>query len=278
MGILYVSYAILLSILIFIESKKKKRPRWWPGAVLLFPPIVLVYILRTGKSLKFHFILLFFVTFSMVLGGEIFLQRSKKAPPLKETIPPILRKIILINDNVKESTIGLYDASAKLDSLGMVQSRITDIRSTIQQIEQIGQLAEDNQKAVDTLLQFIEDNQYFLDKQNLSWIGDIKEFYTNHHVTQHQKSRNHFLAAFDSLLTYMNTNFENIMEIKSKKHLSNYDAYYLRYRSAADSHNRFNRKRINFQAEFVEKHPKVKPFLPGTHQFEPFKFWDKFSF
>ncbi len=64
----------------------------------------------------------------------------------------------------------------------------------------------------------------------------------------------------------------------SKQHMMTYDAYYMRYRRAADSFNRFNRKRIAFQNQFVESHPEVKPFLPGSHHHEPFKFWDKFQF
>ncbi len=68
------------------------------------------------------------------------------------------------------------------------------------------------------------------------------------------------------------------MEFKSEQHRQSYNAYYILYRRAADKYNRFNRKLVSFQNEFVESHPEVSPFLPGSHQLESFKFWDKFSF
>ncbi len=50
--------------------------------------------------------------------------------------------------------------------------------------------------------------------------------------------------------------------------MANYDAYYMRYRRGADTHNRASKKRIAFQGEFMQDHLEVMPFLPG----------DKFSF
>ncbi len=243
----------------------------------LSAPCACLYF-KDKKTRKVSLVLIFFMTFSMVLGGEIFLYLSKKEVPKQDRTPPIIKKVIQLNENVKKCTIDLFNASAKLDSLGMVQSRITDIKSALKLIEELKQLVEVNQSAIDTLIQFTDAHQAFLSRKKLSWILAIKDFYTHHHITQHQKSRNHFLAAFDSFLTYTDTNFENIMTLKSQKHMKNYDAYYLRYRSAADSHNRFNKKRISFQVQFIEEHPEVKPFLPGSHHLKPFRFWDKFSF
>ena len=73
------------------------------------------------------------------------------------------------------------------------------------------------------------------------------------------QSRIRYLAAFENMLQYTRYNFNNIMELKSSAHMANYDAYYLRYRSVADAHNRVNKKRVEFQNKFIQEHPKVKP-------------------
>lgn len=215
--------------------------------------------------------------FSIAIGMGICFYSSKKASQ-ENILPPVIKEIISLNENIKTTTIDLYNASGKLDSLGMVQSRKTDIESTIKVINTLRKLLEDNQLAIDNLINFIEDHSEYVHRKNLSWVFGIKEFYTNHHVIQNQKSFGNYLAAFEALLQYTYSNFQNIMEFKSQKHMKSYDVYYMQYRKAADSYNQFNKKRVKFQAAFAEEHQEVKPFLPGFHHLEPFKFWDKFSF
>ena len=140
------------------------------------------------------------------------------------------------------------------------------------------ELVDKNHQAIDNLIMFIDEHQTFFYRKKLEWILSIKEFYSNQFVVQHHKSQAQYLAAFEVVLKYTFKNFNNIMELKSQQHMKSYDVYYMRYRRAADAHNRFNRKRIAFQKEFTQAHPEVKPFLPGSHHHEPFKFWDKFDF
>ena len=68
--------------------------------------------------------------------------------------------------------------------------------------------------------------------------------------------------------------FLNITEFKDTETLKNYDEYYLRYRRAVDSHNRFNVKRIEFQNQFLIKYPEIKAYLPGERQTETFRLWE----
>ena len=234
-------------------------------------------IFKTRKGKTRILIVILPVIFLMVLGAGIFFYISNKKNAL-DNVPPIIRQVIRLNEDIKNTTVDLYNASEKLDSISMVQSRITDIKSAIELIANLRHLADDNQKAVDRLVRFIEDHEDYFYRKNLSWIFSIKEFYTDYHVVQYHKSRANFLATFEALLKYTYKNFQNIMELKSQRHMRGYDVYYLRYRRAADSHNRFNKKRIAFQRAFVEDHPEVKPLLPGAHHIGPFKFWDKFSF
>jgi len=235
-------------------------------------------IFKTKKGKGAILKAVFSAVFLIVLAGAVFLYASKNKKTGQDNVPPIIRQVAGLNKDIKKTTIDLYNASEKLDSLSMVQSRITDIRSAIELIGELRQMVKANQNAVDTLILFIEAHEDFFRRKNLSWIFAIKEFYTNHNVVQHHKSRANFLAAFEALLQYTYKNFQNIMVLKSPQYIKGYDVYYMRYRRAADSHNRFNKKRIAFQTAFVEEHPEVKSLLPGAHHLGSFKFWDKFSF
>ncbi|MFH2092713.1 MAG: hypothetical protein ABIJ31_10150 [Pseudomonadota bacterium] len=222
-------------------------------------------------------IVLSIITVGLVIGGGLFLyDKNKKSP--EDNVPPVIKEMIRLNEDVKKTTIDIYNASGKLEGMSMVQSRVGDMQKTVELIVNMRHLVEENQKAIDRLIGFAQEHETFFYRKNLDWIFAIKDFYTDHNVTQHHISRANYLAAFETLVQYTFDNYANIMELQSSQHMKTYDVYYMRYRTAADSHNRFNRKRIAFQNEFMEKYPEVKPFLPGSHQLEPFKFWDKFSF
>ncbi len=212
------------------------------------------------------------------LGVGVFLYVSENNKPPEDNTPPILKQILKLNDNIKKTTTDLYNASGKLDSLSMVQSRIADIKSTISLIGRLREMVKKNQKEIDDLVRFAEDHEEFFHRKNLAWIFAIRTFYSDQNVIEHHKSRINYLAAFEALLKYTQDNFQFIMEHKSQQHMNNYDVYYLRYRRAADIHNSSNRKRIAFQRQFIEEYPEVSPFIPGSHHLGAFKFWDKFSF
>jgi len=260
-----------------MECHKFKQARWWPAIVFFVPLAAPVFVFKTRKKNSKILSIIIVMTFLMAMGSEIFLY-SRLSKNQEDVIPPIIKEMIALNEDIKKVTIDIYNTSGKLDSLSMVQSRITDIKSTIEVIGTIRQLVDDNQNAVDTLIRFIEDHSEYVHRKNLSWVFAIKDFYMSRPVIQHQQSLANYLATFETLLTYTYTNFQNIMELKSQQHMKSYDIYYMRYRRAADSHNRFNKKRIEFQTVFIEGHPEVKPFLPGAHHIGAFKFWDKFSF
>ncbi len=209
-------------------------------------------------------------------AGSFFYFSRQEAQ--KDMLPPIIKEVMALNDDIKKTMIKLYKAMEKLDSLGMVQSRLTDIETGIETVGSLRNLAGENQKNIDRLVYFIEDHADFLRRKNLSWIFAVNEFYKDPFFISHQESQAAYFSAFETLLVYTGKNFSNIMEVKSRPHMVNYDAYYLRYRKAADNYNRFNKKRVEFQVAFVKEHPEMGPFLPGAHHSDAFKFWDKFSF
>jgi len=131
-----------------------------------------------------------------------------------------------------------------------------------------------NQASIARLVKFTSDYKVYFVKKDLNWVYQIQSFYTNRNVVVNYKSLQAYLENFEALLTYFYTNFYNITEAKSKEHLKNYDEYYLRYRRAVDSHNRFNVQRIEFQNEFLRKYPDIKPYFPGKRQTETFMLWE----
>lgn len=211
----------------------------------------------------------------VTVGIFLFIQNSTE---VDDNIPPIIKEMIRLNEDVKKTTIDVYNTSGKLESISMVQSRVNDIKKTIELIGEMRELVKKDQEAIARLIKFAEEHEVYFHRKNLSWIFGIRDFYTDYHVTQYYKSQSNYLRAFENLLVYTHNNFQNIMELKSVQHMKTYDVYYMRYRTAADKHNRFNRKRITFYKKFIEDHPEVSPFLPGAHHGEPFKFWDRFSF
>lgn len=278
MGVIYLPFIIILTALIFMECRKKGQKKWWAAIVFLCPPVSGFVLSKTRTQNKIIFIVLPLILLSMVLGAEWMLYSHRQSLNAEDNTPPILKKMLELNEDVKQTTIEIYNASGKLDSISMVQSRITDIKSSIETIAKMRDLVDQNQQAIDRLVEFTQEHEIYFYRKNLDWIFSIRNFYNDPNVINHHQSRSNYLAAYETLMTYTYENFNNIMELKSQRHMKSYDAYYMRYRRAADSHNRFNRKRIAFQNEFIEKFPEVKPFLPGSHHLEPFKFWDKFSF
>ncbi|MBA3013296.1 MAG: hypothetical protein KJ658_07525 [Proteobacteria bacterium] len=278
MGYAYVSYCVVLSILTLVVCFRSGRSKWWAAIVLILPPALPIFVLKSKKGRGVVWLTAFFITFFAVAGTEFFLYTAHKEKNKYSYLPPIVREMISLNEQVKAATIEVYNASGKLASLSLVQSRITDIRTTLDLIKEIRLLVEKNQTAIDRLVHYTQDHADYILRQKLDWAFLIRQFYSDPTLAQHHDSQMRYLAAFEDMLRYTHDNFNNIMVLKSSAHMANYDAYYLRYRSVADAHNRVNKKRVEFQNQFIQAHPKVKPFVPGAHHIEPFKFWDKFAF
>jgi hypothetical protein len=277
LGIIYLIFVIIISVFSFLECGKHDQPKWWIAVVFLFPPAIAVLFQKTRKGKSNILSIVFIGAFVLVLGVEAYLFSSNKPSP-DDILPPIIKEVMMLNDDIKTTTIDIYNATGKLDSVSMVQSRITDVKSSLKNIGHLRELIIENEKAVEKLILFIEEHNDFFRRKNMAWINSIRLFYSDRQVLQNQDSRAKYFASFESLLKYTEKNFKFIMDLKSQQHQQSYNIYYMRYRRAADKYNRFNRKFVSFQNEFVESHPEVSPFLPGSHQAGTFKFWDKFSF
>lgn len=274
----YLVFCLGIFISFTIFAVRSKQPVWWPAVVLVLPLAAPLLVHKSGKGKTALWAGITFGGLALAMAAETYLYLDYKERHKYSHLPPVVREMIELNEQVEASTIALYHASGKLDSLGLVQSRITDIRTTLSLIEKMREMIRENQADIDNLLSYIDRHQDYIRRQHLDWAFWISRFYRDQVVVQHQQSRDRYFKAFEDLLQYTHDNFDRIMEDQSAQHMANYDAYYLRYRGIADSHNRYNRKRIDFQDQYVAAHPEVKPFLPGSHHLAPFKFWDRFSF
>lgn len=258
----------------FFECSKKKHPRWWAAAVLLAPITTPYFIFKSRKSEGMVLFMIFLATFTGVSAFEFYTYAQMKEKNKYAHLPPITRQVIRLSDDLKQTTLNLDKALVTLEQVSKVESRLKELKDTIDFIGTLRIIMDENQSSIARFVKLTTDYKVYFVKKGLNWVYQIQLFYTNRNVVLHYKSLGAYLDNFEALLTYSYTNFYNIKEAKSKEHLKNYDEYYIRYRRAVDSHNRFNVQRIEFQNEFLRKYPDIKPYLPGKRQTETFKLWE----
>ncbi len=256
------------------ECYTKNHPRWWALTVLLAPITTPYFIFKSRKESGMVMFTVFLTLFSIVAGIEFFLYANYMEKNKYAHLNPITRQMIRLSEELKISTLNLDNALVKLENLSKVEARIHEIKKTIEFIGTLRILMSNNQASINQLVKYTNDYNTFFQKKDLEWVFNVQSFYNNRNVIQHYKSLQNYLENFEELLEYTYVNFYNINEHKSKEHLNNYDEYYIRYRRAVDSHNRFNVKRIQFQNEYLLKFPEIKQYLPGERQTDTFKLWE----
>lgn len=270
---LYFTYTVTIALLMLWECQKEKRPKWWAIMVLFAPITTPWFIFKSRKASGIILIMVFLMTFSAVGGTEFFLYTKYMGKNRYSSLSPEIRQMMRLTEDLKASNVELDKALVKLAGLSRVDSRIHEIKNTIDFIDEVRDIEDANKNAILRLEKYLYDYKRFFVKEDFSWLFKIQEFYDNHNVVQHYKSLKIYFDGFEDLLRYTYVNFSNIKDLKTQEYLENYDQYYLRYRRAVDSLDRFNVKRIDFQNKFIKKYPEVTPYLPGKRQTETFKLW-----
>lgn len=243
--------------------------------MVLFAPVTTPYfIFKARKKSGMIIFMVFLASFCAVGATEFFLYTRYMEKNRYMHLPPVARQMIKLSDELKASTVKLDHALAKLENLSKVESKIHELKNTIDFIARLRIIMIENQAAIDRLVKHTADYKSFFSRKDLEWIVHIQRFYKDRTVIQHHKTLERYLNNFEALLKYTYVNFYNITEHKDPKTLKNYDEYYLNYRRAVDSHNRFNVRRMEFQNAFLKKYPDIKPFLPNERQTETFRLWE----
>lgn len=271
---LYFPYIAILAGLMFYECLKNSKPRWWACVVLAAPITTPYFIFKSRKEAGIIPFAIFLATFTLVVVSEIFLYGRYMEANKYTGVSPVIRKMIMLSDQLKDSTAQLDNALVKLENLSKVESRVNEIKKTVQFIHELRKIMKKNQDDIEELKKYTSDYKQFFVKKDLAWVFDVQRFYHNRNVVNHYNSLEKYLFSFEELLEYTYVNFYAITELKTPENLKNYDEYYLRYRRAVDSHNRFNVKRIDFQNAYLHQYPLTKPYLPGERQTETFKLWE----
>ncbi len=269
----YFPYVFILSGAMLFDCFRRKQPLWWAAMVLFAPVTAPYFIFKSRRTEGLILFMVFMATFSMVVGVEIYTWAKYKERNKYAHLPPIVRETIRFSDILKQTTQDLDKALVELEEMSKKMTSPGEAQDTLAFIKIVREAETVNQEAVTRLARFTQDYQSYFVKQELSWVYQIKEFYTSRKVIIHQRSLNQYLNAFEAMLRYIADNFDQIMSKESNPQKKNYDEYYIRYRRAVDRHNKFNVMRIEFQNEFSKKHPGVSPYLPGTRQTETFKLW-----
>jgi hypothetical protein len=255
------------------ECHQNGHPRWWALMVLMAPITSPYFIFKSRKESGMVIFLVFLSTFSAVGASEFFLfARDMEKNKYAHLSPPAVQ-MIRLSEDLKQSTMKLDTALVKLETLSKVESRIHEIKKTIDFIEELKIIMVENTDAIQRLEKFTEDYKHSFSGKDLEWVIHIHAFYHDRTVIQHYNSLEKYLSSFQDLLEYTYQNFQSITEVKSQEHLRNYDEYYLRYRRAVDTHNKFNVRRIELQNSFLKRYPDIRPYLPGERQTDTFKLW-----
>ncbi|OFZ61046.1 MAG: hypothetical protein A2328_06310 [Bdellovibrionales bacterium RIFOXYB2_FULL_36_6] len=270
---IYFFYITILALIMLYECYQKNYPKWWPMMVLLAPVTTPYFIFKSRKESGIIVFLIFLATFSAVGASEFILFKNYLEEDKQSGFSPLTFQIIHLSEDLKQSTLKLDNALGKLENLSKVQSKLQDIRKAIVIIEQLKPIIAENQDAVNRLEKFTKNYHQSFKGRDLEWVIHIHNFYNDRAVIQHYKSLDAYLFSFQELLEYVHENYLNITEVKSQEQLKNYDEYYIRYRRAVDSHNKFNVRRIEFQNSYLKKYPDIRPYLPGERQTDTFRLW-----
>ncbi len=265
---------MILAGLMSYECYTYSKPRWWIPAVFFAPVITPYFIFKSRKESGMILFMVFLTTFSAVVAAESFIYFRYVQENRYAHLPPVTRQMIRLSEELKASTTELDAALVKLENLSKVESRIKEIKTTIEFIGQIRHLMAENQNAIERLVKYTTDYQQYFQRKDLGWVFNVQRFYNNRIVVQHYSSLQTYLQNFEDLLRYTYVNFYKITDLESPEHIRNYDEYYIRYRRAVDAHNRFNVRRIEFQNAFLEQYPDIRPYLPGERQTDTFRLWE----
>jgi hypothetical protein len=258
----------------FLACRRQNLPLWWAAIVFAAPVTTPYFIFKSRTNRTLILLISFLICFSLVTGGEIYIYSKMKTTYKYAHLPPVTRQLIRYSEILKLTTQNLDNDLVELEQRSKVQSNVDKLKQTIDFIDALRRSMRDNQAAIEQMIEFVEKHKDFFTQKDLQWVYEINRFYNNRIVIAHFKSLKNYLDNFETLLHFCYRNFDAITKAESITHLKNYDEYYLRYRRAVDSHNRFNVKRLEFQNAFVKRYPEIKAYLPAKRQTEAFRLWE----
>ncbi|MCG8564751.1 MAG: hypothetical protein MI747_06675 [Desulfobacterales bacterium] len=268
---LYFSFALLISGAVLFYCMRLKHPKWYAALVLLAPVTTPYVIYKMKKMEGMMAFTLFVALFSLVCAGESLIWVRSIEAQKWASLPPVTRKILDICDRVKETNHEVDEVLIRLETISKVESTARQINDTLVFMEEVRETLTDNRDAIENLLEFTKAHGTYLDKKEMRWVYELKQFYTHPKVIRHDQSLKNYLKDFELMLNYANSYFYEISEIFDPAYMKNYDQYYFRYRRAVDRHIAYNSDRIQFQETFARKAPRIKEYLPGPRQTNTFR-------
>ena len=212
---IYLPYVCILALIIAVECHRKKRPKWWSLLVFAAPITTPYFIFKSRKTQGVVPFMIFLTTFTAVSASEIYLYSQMKEKFKYAHLPPITRQVVRFSETLKNTTHRLDQALVTLENMSKVESRKSELKSTIEFIGELRIIMSQNQAAIKRMMKFTSDYKSYFVKKDLNWVYHIQLFYTNRNVVQHYKSLRIYLDDFEALLKYTYKNFEAINKIKN---------------------------------------------------------------
>ena len=267
---IYFPYVFLLSLILLFQFIENKKSRLWALIIFFAPVTAPYYIFKTKKEEGIVWIMIFLASFSAVVAGEIALYAFKNERLKYSDQPPVVRQALRIADELQETTEQFDFSIIRLEEMSRIISGLGKIEETINYVAIVRRAGDKNKALVSKLINYIDNYRSYYNKKNVKWVFQIEEYYNNKIVRLHLDSLDEYLNAFEAILVFSYKNFYQIAELEDPQSLRNYDAYYLKYRRAAEKFSKYNLYRTEYQSQLVLENPKIEAYLPGARQTDVF--------
>ena len=174
---LYCTYTVIIALLMLLECYKRDMPKWWVIMVLFAPITTPWFIFKSRKASGIIVFMVFLMTFSAVGGTEFFLYTKYMEKNRYSNLSPVIQQMIHLTEDLKTTTVEFDKALVKLAGLSRVDSRIHEIKNTIDFIYEIRDIQTANKNAILRLEKYLYDYKSFFVTKDFSWLFKIQEFY-----------------------------------------------------------------------------------------------------
>jgi len=117
--------------------------------------------------------MIFLATFTGVSAFEFYTYSQMKETNKYAHLPPIIRQVIRLADDLKKTTLILDKGLVTLELVSTVESRLKVLKETIDFIGTLRIMMDENQASIARLVKFTTDYKVYFVKKDLNWVYQI---------------------------------------------------------------------------------------------------------
>ncbi len=253
-------------------SKQEKNLSW--AAATFFAPIITPYfIIKSGQKQPAKWIILFAVTFLLMVAAEGFLWNKAYKKTQFAHLNPVERTALRLTQAIQKNIEKSKEVMQSIDIKNTVASGKKEIIITKELISQANDLIRREEMLTKKFALLVTNYGSYFQKTHQNWAIELRNFYKSKTMTKHYEMTNNYLSNFEKLLNYTQSNFDAIRSKRSKE-MKSYDQYFIRYRRGLDYYQSYSDQRMKIQKKLVAKYPNLAPYLPGRAQTKAVNLWE----